>query len=93
MTLRFVSSLIAVGMALLFTFSAPALAECPEDTVNLNSATVEMLQEVNGIGSTLAQRIVDYRQEQPFTSKQEITEIKGIGSKSFEKMKDSICVD
>ena len=89
----FLPSLIAVCFGLVFMFSTPGFAECPEDALDINTATVEELQEVKGVGSVLAQRIADYRQDQPFASKKEITEVKGIGAKTFEQIADSICVE
>lgn len=61
------------------------------DTVNLNKATVEELQAVRGIGPSLAERIVDYREANgKFESLDELIEVRGIGEKKLEKIKSRI---
>ena len=45
---------------------------------------------MNGIGEAIAQRIIDYRNEHPFSSLEELKEVKGIGDKLYEKIKDQI---
>lgn len=62
-----------------------------EGKINLNTATVEELQTLEGIGKILAKRIVEYREENgPFERIEEIKRVKGIGNKIFEKIKDRI---
>lgn len=63
--------------------------------VNINTASVEELANSNlsGIGDAIAGRIVDYRNSNGnFNSIEEIMNVKGIGEKTFEKIKDNICV-
>lgn len=61
--------------------------------VNINTAGVDELIKLNGIGETKAQAIIDYRNENgAFSSIDEITNVKGIGEKIFEKIKDNITV-
>lgn len=49
--------------------------------ININTATEEQLTQLPGIGPTIAQRIVAYREEHgPLKSLDELTEIKGIGT-------------
>ena len=56
--------------------------------IDLNLATVEDLKKIPGIGSVLAQRIVDYRKKHgPFHSLEELLNIKGIGIKKFQILK------
>ena len=61
--------------------------------VNINTATTEELEKLDGIGPAIAQRIVDYRNANgKFLAIDEIKNVSGIGEKTFEKFKDNICV-
>ena len=52
----------------------------PEWPVNLNTATLEQLDTLPGIGPVTAQAILDYREENgPFTSVEELEQVYGIG--------------
>lgn len=59
--------------------------------VNINTATVEQLDTLPGIGPALAERIVQYRNEHgPFERIEDLMNVKGIGEAMFEKLKDKI---
>ena len=59
--------------------------------VNINTASKEELMTLPGIGETKALEIIAYRQENgPFSSLEELKEVKGIGDGVFSKMKDYI---
>lgn len=61
--------------------------------VNINTATAEKLEKLDGIGPAIAQRIVEYRKTNgKFLSVDEIKNVSGIGEKTFAKFKDDICV-
>ena len=69
--------------------------EMPEQNtlVNINTAGIEELTDLSGIGNVYAERILKYRAENgPFASIEDIMNVKGIGEKTFAKIKDSICV-
>jgi competence protein ComEA len=58
---------------------------------SLGSATVEQLDEIDGIGPTLAERIVEYRAENGgFGSMEELQDVDGIGEKRFETLKEGL---
>lgn len=73
---------------------APSSSEgAPGGKVNINTATLEELDTLPGIGPALAEGIMEFREANgPFKSIEEITLVSGIGQVTFEKMKDRISV-
>ena len=68
-----------------------ATAAPPGVKPSLGSATVDQLDEIDGIGPTLAERIVEYRTENGgFGSLDELQEVDGIGEKRFETLRDAL---
>lgn len=62
-----------------------------EQLISLNQGSSEELQQIKGIGPVLAQRIIDYRNENGlFKTKEALMNVKGIGELKFNKIKDSI---
>ena len=70
-----------------------SVPEVKDTRININTASSTELQTLNGIGPALAGRIIDYRNSYGnFVTIEEIMEVKGIGEKTFEKIKDYIRV-
>ena len=69
-------------------------AQAPASTlVNINSATVDQLCLLTGIGEATAQNIIaDREQNGPFTCIEDLMRVSGIGEKKFARVKDQICV-
>lgn len=82
------SWLIAMCAAACMVLALPAYAG---DAININTATVEQLQEVNGIGPKTAEAIVAYRKAHgAFETVDDLVNVKGIGEKTLEKIKGSV---
>ncbi|MGE5249690.1 MAG: helix-hairpin-helix domain-containing protein [Bacteroidota bacterium] len=65
----------------------------PSELVNINTATLEELDRLPGIGPTTAQKIVDYRtQHGPFQRIEDLMNVSGIGPSTFDGLKDLITV-
>lgn len=62
-------------------------------SININEAALSELETLPGIGAAYAQRIIDYRNANAgFKSIDQIQNVKGIGPKTFEKLKDLITI-
>jgi competence protein ComEA len=63
------------------------------DKININTASVVELVELQNVGPSYAQKIVAYRQQNgPFKAPEDIMLVAGIGQKTFEVNKDRIVV-
>lgn len=61
--------------------------------VNINEAKQEELEELPGIGPSIAKKIIEYREQNgKFTSIDELQEVKGIGEAKFENIKEYVTV-
>lgn len=75
-------------------YAAPApevKVEARTPLISINKAGSEELQNLRGIGPSLAARIVKYREEHgPFQKVEDLTNVGGIGEGKFQKMKDQV---
>ena len=95
------SALVIAGYLFVQSFSVPTSAS-PDFNIYLgepkqeltgifildpNTAPVDSLELLPGVGKALADRIIEYRQHNRFEKEVDITEVSGIGAKKFEKLK------
>ena len=75
-----------------FASAAEVPAETGSGLININTATADELKTLTGVGDVMADRIIEYRSSKAFKSKEDIMSVDGIGSKTYEKIKDDITV-
>lgn len=64
----------------------------PGTLININSASARDLERIPGIGPAMSQRIIERRRQRPFTSIEDLMDVKGIGQRTLEKMRPFISV-
>ena len=63
------------------------------EKININTASVEQLQTLSGVGEATAKAIVQYREENgKFSRIDDLKNVKGIGQKKFDKLAEDITV-
>lgn len=68
-------------------------APAGEGPIDLNTATIDQLETLPGIGPTLAQRIIDHREEHgPFRSVDELLDVSGIGEQRLADIRSKVTV-
>ena len=99
---RSVAGLFALTLLALAMTGPPAVAlpqtakpaPSPSAPLDINTATAEELQALPGIGTAMANRIVAFRDEHgAFRRVEDLMRVKGIGEKSFKKLRPAIKVD
>ncbi len=99
------SRIRALCLAIVFHLGAGALAfaqdadkaqasehQAQGKKVNINTASAAELAYLPRIGAKVAERIVAYRKEKPFSRPEELMEVKGIGEKLFLTLKPYVAV-
>ena len=93
---RFTRSIAATLAIMVMTLAVqvPLAAAPPEAAVDINVAGAEQLATLPGIGPAIAKRIIDYRQANgPFKRPSELMNVKGIGEKTYLRLKDRITTE
>jgi competence protein ComEA len=89
---RIAASALALLVSLMMSSGVAFAAKpAPSGKVNINTASVEQLATLPGVGPALAARIVEHRTKAgSFKNVQELMSIRGIGEKSFQKMESHL---
>jgi competence protein ComEA len=83
---------LAAAPAVLAVTPAPVEAAAVEK-ININTASVNELQKLQGIGRGVAQRIVKYREANgPFKTGEDLRKVEGVGPATFERNRERIVV-
>jgi competence protein ComEA len=69
-----------------------AAKQPPASPVDVNSASVEQLTQIPGIGMAKAKAIVETREKAPFASAHDLVSVKGIGEKLYAKIASYVTV-
>lgn len=102
--LLFLLAVLFVGAAVMYykklspapsqTFEFNEAKKEYSEKININKATKEELTQIRGVGPVLAGRIISYREKYGhFRRAEEIKNIKGIGEKTYEKIKRDIALE
>jgi competence protein ComEA len=88
----FFAALVAAGIIALAGGNFVGAADV--EGININSASVEQLMQLRGIGSHHAAGIVEFREANgPFETPEDLMRVSGVGQKTFEKNKHLIRVE
>ena len=88
-----------VSLGMVFLLMLPILAvqagaQTPVKKIDINKATSVELQQLPRIGPKIAQRIIDFRKENGlFQRIEDLMKVKGIGEKTFLRLKEMITVE
>ena len=90
--MKTVATVVGLLATLVMAGQAMAAKEPPAAAININTAGVEELMTIPGVGPAKAQAIVAYRQATPFGTTNDLVNVKGIGEKMFAKISTYVTV-
>lgn len=80
-------------ISLLLAFSLSSFAAFAADKININTASADELQLLNGVGPSTANAIVEYREQNgAFANVEDLANIKGIGEKKVSNIAENVTV-
>ncbi len=86
--MKFMTRLIGASLIFILLFVPAAFSA---ERININTAGEKELKALPGIGSVIAKRIIEYREaKKGFKTIEELMNVKGIGKKKFEQLKDKV---
>jgi len=93
MRLRFCSILFALFALVLSQIAVAAQKKPPANPIDLNTATIEQLEQLPGIGPSTAKAIIQFREKSgPFKRVEDLLAIHGISKARLEKLRPYITV-
>lgn len=85
--------IVSITSVSVYASAQEARPGAPTQAVNVNSGTVTQFEALPGIGPSMAQRIVTYREKNgPFKKLEDLMNIQGIGEKSFLKLRPFLTI-
>lgn len=96
---KLVTVLVVLSVCVVFSVDAfpaqkePVKAKGSSKLININTANADSLMKLPRVGPKISQRIIDFRTKHgKFKKPADIMKVKGIGEKTFEKLKNLITV-
>ena len=87
------SSLVGPGYLRAEDLALELGEDSPYTRMNVNTATAEELQQVRGIGPVIAERIIQYREENGnFETLDDLANVRGIGGSRFQQVKEQLVI-
>ena len=83
---------LLVGSTALAKGNRPPAAPPISGVANLNTATLEQLELLPGVGPSRAKAILAYRSQKPFAKTEDVRKVKGVGKGVFKKMGSHVAV-
>ena len=90
---RLTAVVLAIALIVGFQGLGTVQAQDEDTPININTADETTLMMLKGIGEAKARAIIEYRQEQPFETIEDLMKVSGIGEKTFEDNKHRIIVE
>ena len=83
-----------LGLTAMMATAAQSFAakQAPANPIDVNTASVEQLTQIPGVGPAKAKAIVESREQAPFASTQDLVKVKGIGDKLLAKIMPYVTV-